>query len=114
MPLPKSDGVETKTRFYGYLPTYLPTYVTYLRTYIYLPTTYLPTCQPASQPASLPPCLPANLPTPNYLPAMKINMSTLIWKLRFAIPRKSTRLYLSLTLVACDKVRLVDSSLCLF
>ncbi len=32
------------------------------------------------------------------------------WKLRFAVPRKSTRLYLSLTLVACDKVRLVDST----
>ncbi len=58
--------------------------------------------QPASQPASL----PASQPT--YLPAMKINMS--IIGIRFAVPRKSTRLYLSLTLVACDKVRLVDST----
>ncbi len=33
---------------------------------------------------------------------MKINHC----KLRFAVPRKSTRLYISLTLVACDKVRL--------
>ncbi len=75
-----------------YLPTYLPTYLpiylhvpTYLPTYMYLPT-YLPT----------------------YIPAMKINMSTI--GIRFAVTRKSTRLYLSVTLVAGDKVRLVDST----
>ncbi len=56
------------------------------------------------QPASLPASQRTYLPT--YLPAMKINMS--IIGRPFAVPRKSTRLYLSLTLVACDKVRLVD------
>ncbi len=66
----------------------------------------LPACLPASQPASQ----PTYLPTPTYLPAMKTNMST-IGIIRFAVPRKSTRLYISLTLVACDEVRLVDSSL---
>ncbi len=45
---------------------------------------------------------------PTYLPAMKINTSTI--GIRFAVLRKSTRLYLSLTLVACDKVWLVDST----
>ncbi len=77
-----------------------------------------PACLPASQPASQPACLPASQPTylptypplPTYLPAMKINMSTI--GIQFAVPRKSARLYmyLSLTLVACDKVRLVDST----
>ncbi len=31
----------------------------------------------------------------------------IIW---FAVPRKSTRLYLNLTLIACDKIWLVDST----
>ncbi len=64
---------------------------------------------PASQSACLPANLPTYLPLPsNYLPAMKINRSIIgIW---FAVPRKSTRLYLSHTLVACDKVWLVNST----
>ncbi len=41
--------------------------------------------------------------------AMKMTMSAIA--IRFAIPRKSTRLYpISLTLVACDKCQLVDST----
>ncbi len=39
---------------------------------------------------------------------MKMTMSAIA--MRFAVPRKSTRLYLRLTLEACDKIRLVDST----
>ncbi len=109
-----SSHIPTYLHVPTYLPTYLPTYVTYLRTYLptYLPTctyvptyvTYLPTY------LHVPTYLPTYLPTPTYLPAMKINMLTIGNNLRFAVLRKSTRLYLSLTLVACDKVRLVDST----
>ncbi len=39
---------------------------------------------------------------------MKMTMSAIAtW---FAVPRKSTRLYLSLTLVACEKIQIVDST----
>ncbi len=67
-------------------------------TYMYLPT-YLPASLPASQ------------STYPYLPTCDEDQHVDHWNtIRFAVPRKSTRLYLSLTLVACDKVQLVDST----